>query len=235
VKFFSSDPDDFAFLCIAQHARGVIALGQISHGVIAIGQVARGAIAIGQVAVGFFAIGQLPVSATWAAGMVGISGRGFGLVIRVLPKRVRTKKPTQLPPEVPIEALLTRAVNTGHVPVTLVEGEVHLSPDDLAKVGENLSLEGTKLAAQSAFAKGETQGLLGLVAETRPAGGGGYRGESESITRLEAAELITWPPERSYFEAAFSTKRARPFEVVMRFIAWVFLALAIAGAIWIDI
>lgn len=70
---------------LGQVATGVIAIGQMATGVIAIGQLARGFIAVGQGAVGLFALGQGAVGVYGAIGMVGVGGRGFGIVLPTIP------------------------------------------------------------------------------------------------------------------------------------------------------
>jgi hypothetical protein len=71
---------------LGQEATGVIAIGQLATGVIAIGQVARGVVAVGQGAVGLVAIGQGAVGVFWALAMLGVGGRGFGIVLPTVPK-----------------------------------------------------------------------------------------------------------------------------------------------------
>jgi hypothetical protein len=87
-------------IAIGQHATGVFAFGQIATGVIAIGQVARGCFTLGQVALGFIGWGQVGFGVLHAVGMVGAGGRGFGIVLRLVPglgkKRVL---PETSPPE----------------------------------------------------------------------------------------------------------------------------------------
>lgn len=81
-------------IAIGQVATGVIAIGQIATGVIAIGQVARGFVAIGQGAVGLFAVGMGSVGVVWSIGMVGVGGRGAGLILPLVPSLGPTlKKP----------------------------------------------------------------------------------------------------------------------------------------------
>ncbi len=72
-------------IAIGQMATGVVALGQMATGVIAIGQVARGFIAIGQGGIGLIAVGMGAVGVFHGTAMMGIGGRGLGLVVPVSP------------------------------------------------------------------------------------------------------------------------------------------------------
>lgn len=85
MNFFDAGDHATGFIAVGQHATGVIAFGQMATGVIAVGQVARGGIAIGQVAVGLIGWGQVGVGVFHAAGMVGVGGRGFGIVLPLVP------------------------------------------------------------------------------------------------------------------------------------------------------
>lgn len=72
-------------IAIGQMATGVVALGQMATGVIAIGQVARGFVAIGQGSIGLVAVGMGAVGVFHGTAMMGIGGRGLGLVMPVAP------------------------------------------------------------------------------------------------------------------------------------------------------
>ena len=85
MKFFDVGGQAVGVIAIGQQATGFFALGQFATGVIAIGQVARGGIAIGQVAFGLVGWGQLGAGIFHAVGMIGIGGRGFGPVLRLVP------------------------------------------------------------------------------------------------------------------------------------------------------
>jgi hypothetical protein len=84
-KFFDTGQHAVGVIAIGQEATGFFALGQMATGVIAIGQVARGCIAIGQGAIGLIGWGQAGVGVFHAVGMIGIGGRGFGGVLRLIP------------------------------------------------------------------------------------------------------------------------------------------------------
>ena len=72
-------------IAIGQMATGVVALGQMATGVIAIGQVARGFVAIGQGSIGLVAVGMGAVGVFHSTAMMGVGGRGLGLVMPVSP------------------------------------------------------------------------------------------------------------------------------------------------------
>lgn len=85
MRWFDVGDQAHGVFAIGQVATGVVAIGQMATGVIAIGQVARGFVAVGQGAVGLVALGQGSIGLFWAAGMLGIGGRGFGLIIPTVP------------------------------------------------------------------------------------------------------------------------------------------------------
>lgn len=85
VRFFDVGDQAEGVIALGQFATGVIAIGQVATGVIAIGQVARGVLAVGQGAVGIFAFGQGSLGAYYAVGMIGLGGRGFGIVLPLIP------------------------------------------------------------------------------------------------------------------------------------------------------
>lgn len=88
IRWIDVGEEAHGVIAFGQVATGVIAVGQMATGVIAVGQVARGLIAIGQGAVGLVAIGQGSIGVFYAVGMVGIGGRGFGIVLPTIPKFV---------------------------------------------------------------------------------------------------------------------------------------------------
>lgn len=85
VRFFDAGQEAHGFIAIGQISTGVIAFGQVATGVIAVGQVARGVVAIGQGAIGVFTLGMGSVGVCWAVGMIGLGGRGVGLVLPLIP------------------------------------------------------------------------------------------------------------------------------------------------------
>jgi hypothetical protein len=104
------------FIAIGQEATGFFALGQIATGVIAIGQVARGFFVIGQVGFGLTSIGMGSAGLIYSVGMLGVGGRGLGLIVPLVP---RLKDPRQLPPTVSFEELASGQVADGWLDVTI--------------------------------------------------------------------------------------------------------------------
>lgn len=86
IRWIDVGEDAHGVIAFGQIATGVIAVGQMATGVIAVGQVARGLIAVGQGAVGLIAIGQGSIGVFYAVGMIGIGGRGFGIVLPTVPQ-----------------------------------------------------------------------------------------------------------------------------------------------------
>jgi hypothetical protein len=74
---------------------GVLAIGAGAFGVVAIGQGAFGVLVIGQLSIGAVSLGQLALGVYWAAGMVGAAGRGWGLVIPLVPWLGPASQPPQ--------------------------------------------------------------------------------------------------------------------------------------------
>jgi hypothetical protein len=95
MKFFDVGQHATGFIAVGQHATGFFALGQGATGVVAVGQLARGVVAIGQLAFGLVGWGQLGAGVFHAVGMLGVGGRGFGPVLRLIPS---VGRPRVLPP-----------------------------------------------------------------------------------------------------------------------------------------
>ena len=132
MQWFSSSDGEFAFLSVASQPVGIIAIGQIPLGVVAIGQGARGLfvvgqaaiglVVLGQLAVGLVCVGQLVVAPAWGIGMLGVVGRGRGLVLRLLPRWQRARAP-----EVPLANegdLLEGRAERGWLPVRIADGRL---------------------------------------------------------------------------------------------------------------
>jgi hypothetical protein len=85
MDFIAVGQEARGFIAVGQHATGVFAFGQIATGVVAIGQLARGCVAIGQLGVGLIGWGQVGFGVMHAVGMLGAGGRGFGIVLRLVP------------------------------------------------------------------------------------------------------------------------------------------------------
>jgi hypothetical protein len=95
MEFISVADNAHGFIAIGQHAKGFIAIGQVATGVIAIGQMAKGCFTVGQLAFGFIGWGQVGFGLLHAVGMVGAGGRGFGLVLPLVPGVGRARVPPE--------------------------------------------------------------------------------------------------------------------------------------------
>ena len=85
MQLISTTNGEFGFIAIAQEAWGVIAIGQIARGFFVLGQLAVGVVGAGQGAFVVFGVGQVGAGVMGFSGMMGVAGRGFGLVLRLLP------------------------------------------------------------------------------------------------------------------------------------------------------
>ncbi len=117
MKLFDVGQHASGVIAVGQEATGFFAFGQVATGVVAVGQLARGGIAIGQVAFGLVGWGQGGVGIFHAVGMLGIGGRGFGPVLRLVPSIGR---PRELPATTTLAAVM--AGESGWL-------EVDLTPD----------------------------------------------------------------------------------------------------------
>ena len=197
MRLFSTDPNEPGVFAVGQEAFGVFALGQLACGVVAVGQVARGVIAVGQVAVGVVALGQASLGILWAGGMIGVGGRGFGIVLKLLPKVVveRFLRPV-LPPLSSLETLANTEAERAWV-LAQVEAGPRLTVD-----GKPLALErraGVDEQLRAAVEAGHTHACITVDAEerVRPQEGG-YREAAPHEQVLVAARLKSWreaPPK----------------------------------------
>ncbi|MBX3125825.1 MAG: hypothetical protein KF718_03885 [Polyangiaceae bacterium] len=119
-KLIDVGDNAFGFIAIGQFATGFFALGQIATGVIAIGQVARGFFVIGQVGFGLLSLGMASGGLVYSIGMVGVGGRGLGLIIPMLP---RLRELRQLPPQTPFERIARGDAEDGWVEAVVREGQ----------------------------------------------------------------------------------------------------------------
>lgn len=120
MRFFDAGEQAEGIFAFGQFATGVVAVGQVATGVIAIGQVARGVIAIGQGAVGIIAVGQGSLGALWALGMIGVGGKGMGIVLPLLPSLGPRR---ELPPLVPLSRLADGGLAEGWARIRLARLE----------------------------------------------------------------------------------------------------------------
>ncbi len=109
MRFLDVGQEANGFIAIGQFATGVFAFGQVAHGVVAVGQLAFGGIAIGQLAVGGFTLGMGSAGLYYALGMIGLGGRGRGLIVPLLPGLGAPKKA----PEVETHAALSQQRRAG--------------------------------------------------------------------------------------------------------------------------
>jgi hypothetical protein len=98
MKFFDVGDQATGFIAIGQQATGFLAIGQMATGFIAIGQLARGVFAVGQLGIGLVGWGQGGVGVMHAIGMMGVGGRGFGIVLPLVPSLGRARIPPQTIP-----------------------------------------------------------------------------------------------------------------------------------------
>jgi hypothetical protein len=234
IPFFSSDPEQFAFLSVGAHARGVVAIGQHALGVVALGQTARGLIAVGQLACGFIAVGQVSVcffgggQLAFCAGkggaMLGLVGRSaFGLaMLQVFPKYAPSVPKDLLPPVKPA-GLVAGECDAGHVRVQITSaGTLELPPE---LVNMDISLVAAELA--KAQAAGHEHGQLGVTFDHH-AKQAGYR-EGGIQRTLHAATLTTWSSKRVF--QTENGKRLAPRAVAIRLLLWSAYAALILGVI----
>ena len=91
MKFFDAGENAVGFIAVGQQATGFLAIGQMATGFIAIGQLARGVFALGQLGVGLIGWGQGGVGIMHAVGMLGVGGRGMGIVLPLVPSVGRAR------------------------------------------------------------------------------------------------------------------------------------------------
>jgi hypothetical protein len=179
MKFFDTGQRAMGFIAIGQEATGFFALGQMATGVIAIGQVARGCIAIGQGAIGLIGWGQGGVGVFHAVGMIGIGGRGFGGVLRLIPSIGR---PRILP-----RATTFAAVKEGEAGWI----EADLTPDfGLHQAGARLPVKLDR-RLQTGVGSAIADGAHRVLAHVRPVG------------ELLVCERIAYEPPRPYQKKGF--------------------------------
>lgn len=85
MRFIDVGQEAHGFIAIGQIATGVFALGQMATGFVAVGQVARGVFVVGQGAIGVVALGMGSAGLVYSVGMIGVGGRGAGLVLPLTP------------------------------------------------------------------------------------------------------------------------------------------------------
>ena len=116
MRIVSTDPNEFGFIAIGQLAWGFIAIGQMARGVFVLGQLAVGVAGAGQCICCIWGVGQVGMGVAWFSGMIGVAGRGFGGVLRMVPG---LDPPRLEPPAVSYGEAV--AVGGGHVRLQVVE------------------------------------------------------------------------------------------------------------------
>jgi hypothetical protein len=163
VRIIDVGQEATGFIAIGQVAVGVFAFGQMASGVVAVGQVATGVFTLGQGAVGLVSIGMGGVGIYWTGAMIGVGGRGFGIIVPLAPSlgprpklpspvdwasaqdgdwvstRVTDEGPTFLdtPDGVRIRARLRRSLRaepSGRVLAHVVDGESGLEVDRIVRI-----------------------------------------------------------------------------------------------------
>lgn len=202
----------------------MLAFGQMATGVVAVGQLARGVIAVGQLAVGVFVVGQGVVALGWGLGMVGVAGRGKGIVLRMLPKYRRDRgAPALSGPLIAPDALgAPDAVRDAWVRAEVRSG-VLVSPG-----GGPLPISLPEELAARARAAGEAQAAVRVEAVLRVSDAeASYRLAPRRTMELRAVALETWSPWPWPFEAIAGDRPAPLYEVALRLVGFVVLACAV--------
>jgi hypothetical protein len=118
VQIVSSDPNQFAVISVGQEAWGIIAIGQMARGVFVLGQLAVGVAGVGQCCACVWGVGQVGFGVAWFTAMVGLGGRGYGGVPRLIPG---LDPPRLAPPEVALDEVMAGSA-AGHVKLDVLAG-----------------------------------------------------------------------------------------------------------------
>jgi len=118
VQIVSTDPHQFGIIAVGQEAWGFIAIGQMARGFLVLGQLAIGVAAIGQCTACIWGVGQVGMGVAWFSGMMGLGGRGYGGVLRLIPG---LDPPRRSPDTVPLDDVMAGRAS-GHVRLQVVEG-----------------------------------------------------------------------------------------------------------------
>lgn len=217
----TDEPGVFAF---GQFATGLIAVGQIATGFVAIGQVARGVIALGQVSVGLVAVGQLSAGAAYGIGMVGIAGRGRGLVLRLAPK-VERVPPRPAPPPVSPDRLLAGVTTEDWI-------EVERRGEELFVAGRPIAIDTTSVGGsmREATGLGETVGVARVVGSADAATEGDYRTAPERSVTLAAKQIALNRPRAYRLVGWFGDGDIKGLELGLRAVltlAWAAIVCAV--------
>jgi hypothetical protein len=230
VRILSTNPDEPGIFAIGQVATGIFAFGQMATGVIAIGQLARGVVAVGQLAIGFVAIGQACYSVIWGGGMVGITGRGFGFVLKTIPKyRPDGGAPSGYEACVLLDEVRTKGFGLVHARIR----DHRLVDED----GTPLAVEPTEPTAAMLQSSEDSEALVNVAAEVESETDGTYREAPHLHRILRAQSLRTYRRWPWPFEAISGNGCAPLWQLVLRGIALVAVIVGwsfIAGTSIVD-
>jgi hypothetical protein len=225
MRLLSTDPDQPGFFAVGQVAVGVIAIGQLSLGVIAVGQLARGILCIGQGAIGVVAVGQGAVGLWHATAMIGLAGRtGSGMVLHLLPFRVKAPEADRLVATTTVDALLDHG-SEGWVACNIAKGRIDEPRIDLSSIAARVA-EGAREGCDRA----EVHVRAEVVADES-----GYRSVERHV-RLVAEDVIVYDsrPDITYAYAKLPRgvigQQASVTMIVLRSLLWL-LALGLVSAV----
>lgn len=159
MQVVSTNPNEFGILAIGQEAWGFIAIGQMARGVFVLGQLAVGVAGAGQCCACIWGVGQVGFGVGWFTAMVGLGGRGYGGVLRLIPG---LDPPRQAPPEVPLDQVVAGAT-TGYVKLDVLATE---AGPVLAQAGRPLPIKLTRSVA-AALATHGPAGIREVFARVR--------------------------------------------------------------------
>lgn len=154
MRFFDMGQEANGFIAVGQIATGVFAFGQMATGVVAVGQVARGVFVVGQGAIGVVCLGMGSAGLAVSVGMVGVGGRGLGLVLPLTP----SLGPSYALPELVSPATLSAEKDEGWVRATVVP-----EPPHLELPGQPLRLDARWRQALAAFSASGRREVLARV------------------------------------------------------------------------
>lgn len=230
------DPNEPALLAVGQEAVGIFAFGQAALGVVAVGQMARGVFVVGQLAIGVFGVGQGVLCIGWGGGMLGVAGRGFGIVLRVLPKlRRESGRPVGLPAETTVQQLSVAPAGTrGTVFGARQNGVLHADTTAVAALD---SLPQVVETLRTAPLDGPVAMVIEVGQREVESAEVDYRAAPVMERTFTIVQAVPWTPWRWPFEAISGTGPASLGELVLRGLGMVALCVAwwfLAGSGMVD-
>lgn len=136
MQVVSTNPNEFGLIAVGQEAWGFIAIGQMARGFLVLGQLAVGVAGAGQCCACIWGVGQVGFGVAWFTAMVGVGGRGFGGVVRLIPG---LDPPRVAPEEVPLDEVLA-GTSSGHVKLDVIDAG---GGPTLARGGQPLGIKMT--------------------------------------------------------------------------------------------